>query len=123
MERPITAWHYFLHVLLCERGSRRFSYAAEQPLTKALQRVDWLVVKRRDLAPDTPEYNDPGTTLVNLWPLLPRLSIFEYKSASKGYRAREIHRLIGYGFQYFSANEDTLATRDDLMLVLLVARR
>jgi hypothetical protein len=113
-----TAWHYFLHLLLSERGPRRFEYLAEEPLTKDWQRMDWLVVRRRARTA-----SDPGTTLVKLWPLLPKVSILEFKSASKGYRARGMHRLLGYGHQYFSEHEAELAAHTDLMLVLLVARR
>ncbi len=115
---PRTAWHYFLHLLLRERGPKRFEYLAEEPLTKDWQRMDWLVVRRRARAA-----GDPGTTLVRLWPLLPKLSVLEFKSASKGYRARGLHRLLGYGHQYFSEHEAELPTHDDLALVLLVARR
>jgi hypothetical protein len=49
-----TAWHYFLHLLLSERGPRRFEYLAEEPLTKDWQRMDWLVVRRRARARTTP---------------------------------------------------------------------
>jgi len=113
-----TAWHYFLHLLLSERGPRRFEYLPEEPLTKDWQRMDWLVVRRRARAA-----HDPGTTLVKLWPLLPKVSILEFKSASKGYRARGLHRLLGYGHQHFSEHEAELPAQADLMLVLLVARR
>ncbi|MFO0607703.1 MAG: hypothetical protein U0324_31360 [Polyangiales bacterium] len=115
---PRTAWHYFLHMLLRERGPKRFEYLAEEPLTKDWQRMDWLVVRRRARAA-----HDPGTTLVKLWPRLPKVSVFEFKSASKGYRARGLHRLLGYGHQYFSERESDLPSPADLALVLLVARR
>jgi hypothetical protein len=59
---------------------------------------------------------------VKLWPLLPKTSILEFKSASKGYRARGLHRLLGYGHQYFSEHPE-LPAHADLALVLLVARR
>ena len=115
---PRTAWHYFLHLLLRERGPQRFEFLAEEPLTRDWQRMDWLLIRRRAKAP-----GDTGSTLVNLWPLLPRTSILEFKSASKGYRARGLHRLLGYGHQYFGEHPDEAPDHADLALVLLVARR
>jgi hypothetical protein len=115
---PRTAWHYFLHLLLRERGPQRFEFLAEEPLTRDWQRMDWLLIRRRAKAP-----GDTGSTLVDLWPLLPRTSILEFKSASKGYRARGLHRLLGYGHQYFSEHPDEAPDHADLALVLLVARR
>jgi hypothetical protein len=123
MEKQRTAWHYFFNLLLMERGSKRFEYHPEELLTQALQHMDWLVVFRRDLLPDAPELLDPGTTLVGLWTVLPDVSILEYKSASRGYRLREINRLMGYSHQYFSAHADTIGTLGDLMAVLIVSRR
>ncbi len=112
-----TAWHYFLHLLLMERGSRRFTYTAEFPVTEAVQRMDWLVVRRREEV-----VADDGTTLVALWPLLSDVNVLEYKSASRGYRPRELYRLLGYGLQYVSADAGPLPP-DTVTLVLLVASR
>jgi len=118
METRRTAWHYFLDLLLRECGSRSFEYLAEEPVTKALQHLDWLVLRRRDGAPFV-----PGTTLVRLWALLSAVAILEYKSAKEGYRARGLDRLLGYGHQYLYANPERLPARNDLTLVLLVAQR
>jgi hypothetical protein len=118
METRRTAWHYFLDILLREQGSRSFEYLAEEPLTKALQHMDWLVLQRRD---DTPFA--PGTTLVRLWALLTAVTILEYKSAKEGYRTRGLDRLLGYAHQYLYANPERVPARNDLTLVLMVAQR
>ncbi len=114
-----TAWHYFLGLMLDEMAPRCFEIRAEEPLTRAIQHMDWLILRRHgDPAP-----GDRGQTLVDLWPLLPRVTVVEFKSAAAEYRARDVHRLLGYGYQYFSAQHDELAAHDDLALVLMVARR
>lgn len=118
METRRTAWHYFLDMLLREKGSRSYEYLAEEPVTKALQHLDWLVLRRRGRAPLS-----PGTTLVLLWALLTAVAILEYKSAKEGYRPRGLDRLLGYGHQYLYANPERVRSRADLTLVLLVAQR
>lgn len=40
METRRTAWHYFLDILLREKGSRAFEYLAEEPLTRNVQHLD-----------------------------------------------------------------------------------
>jgi hypothetical protein len=72
-----TAWHYFLGLLLTEKAPRCFEVQPEVPLTLAVQRIDYLLLRRRPWsgAPDR------GETLVGLWPELPLVSLAEYKSA------------------------------------------
>ena len=114
-----TAWHYYLELLLQEKAPSNFEIRAEEPVTHALQHIDWLIL-RRLVGPSPPT---PGETLVELWPMLPAVSIVEFKSLSKGYRPRDLHRLIGYGHQYFSVNLTEVEARADLALVLMVAER
>ena len=52
-ESGLTAWHYFLRLLLSEKGSRRFEYHCEEPLTKTRQSMDWLLLRKREDAPAT----------------------------------------------------------------------
>jgi len=113
-----TAWHYFLDVLLREKDSRAFEYLAEEPLTRGVQHLDWLVLRRRDGAPFS-----PGSTLVRLWAMLSDVAILEYKSAKEGYRHRGLDRLLGRGHQYLYANAERVPERNDLTLVLMVAQR
>ncbi|MBK8697757.1 MAG: hypothetical protein IPN17_37285 [Deltaproteobacteria bacterium] len=54
--------------------------------------------------------------------MLPTASIAEFKSATRGYRDGDLHRLVGYGHQYFSA-ESELIDESSLALVLIVAAR
>ncbi len=113
-----TLWHYYLGLLLAEKAPRCFEVQPEVPLTQTVQRIDYLLLRRRP-------WNGPpdrGETLVDLWPELPHISLAEYKSASRQYRRGEIHRLLGYGHQYASEHVDEL-NNGDLALVLLVASR
>lgn len=113
-----TAWHYFLGLLLTEKAPRCFEVLPEVPVTLAVQRIDYLLLRRRPWkgAPDR------GETLVGLWPELPLVSLAEYKSASRRYRRGEIHRTLGYGHQYASEHHDELGD-GALALVLLVPSR
>ncbi|MBI5513017.1 MAG: hypothetical protein HY909_04570 [Deltaproteobacteria bacterium] len=113
-----TAWHYFLGVLLRERCPSWAEVEVEVPLTREVQRLDYLLLRRRRRG----NLKDRGGTLQDLWPLLPRETLAEFKSASKGYRERGLHKLLGYGFQYFSEGPH-LPTAEDLCLVLLLGER
>ena len=114
-----TAWHYFLGLLLAEKAPRGFEVLAEVPVTRALQHMDWLLLRRADAT----ARSDHGETLVALWPMLPAATIAEFKSATRGYRDGDLHRLVGYGHQYFSAEESELVDESSLALVLIVAAR
>jgi hypothetical protein len=114
-----TAWHYFLGLLLAEKAPRGFEVRAEVPVTRALQHMDWLLLRRADAT----ARSDHGETLVALWPMLPAATIAEFKSATRGYRDGDLHRLVGYGHQYFSAEESELVDESSLALVLIVAAR
>ena len=54
-----TAWHYFLGILLREKAPHSFEVRAEEPLTHALQHMDWLILRRS--GPRDPD--DRGETL------------------------------------------------------------
>jgi hypothetical protein len=110
-----TAWHYYLGVLLRERCPSWAEVEVEVPLTREVQRLDYLLLRRRRRG----STKDRGGTLRDLWPLLPRETLAEFKSASKGYRERGLHKLLGYGFQYFSEGPQLLHL-EDLCLVLLL---
>jgi hypothetical protein len=119
MSEQRTAWHYYLGLLLREKAPRSFEVKAEEPLTRALQRMDWLILRRRQGF----DPNAPAGTLVDLWPRLPQVTIAEFKGPTKGYRERELHRLVGYGFQYASGHRDEVVRLDELALVLMVPVR
>jgi hypothetical protein len=119
MSEQRTAWHYYLGLLLREKAPRSFEVKAEEPVTRALQRMDWLILRRREGF----DPNAPAGTLVDLWPRLPKVTIAEFKGPTKGYRERELHRLVGYGFQYLSGHRDEVASLEELALLLLVPVR
>ncbi len=62
-----TAWHYYRGLLLQEKSLSKFEVRSEEPVTRALQHVDWLIIRR--LAGENPQ--TPGETLVELWSMLP----------------------------------------------------
>lgn len=113
-----TLWHYYFGLLLTEKAPRCFEVQPEVPLTLAVQHIDYLLLRRRPW--DGPP--DRGETLIDLWPLLPLISLAEYKSATRQYRRGEIHRLLGYGHQYASEHVDECVA-GELALVLVVASR
>ncbi len=113
-----TPWHHFFGLLLAEKAPRCFEVQPEVALTQAVQRIDYLLLRRRPW--EAPP--DRGETLVDLWPELPRVTIGEYKSAVRQYRRGEIHRLLGYGHQYASEHVDELIAAE-LAVALLVASR
>jgi hypothetical protein len=113
-----TAWHYFLGVLLQERKPSWAEVQVEVTLTQERQRLDYLLLRRTKRG----NRKDRGGTLRDLWPLLPQEAVAEFKSASRGYRERGLHKLLGYGFQHF-AERGTLRSLADLCLVLLLGER
>lgn len=114
-----TAWHYLLTLLLRERAPRWIEVRDEVPLSSEPQRVDFLLLRQTD----TPDPLDTGSTLRGLWPLLARDTVTEFKSPSRPYRTRDLHRLLGYGHQHFVAETARLASPDDLTLALIVPAR
>jgi len=73
---------------------------SEEPL-----RLDYLLLRR--LTPDGEPVDNSAQTLRHLWPLLPRVSVVEYKSPGYPYRSGQLDRLWGYVHIYF-ANQRAL---------------
>jgi hypothetical protein len=70
------------------------------PLTSEPLRPDYLLLRKiAEKALD-----DTARTLRRLWPLLPRVSVVEYKSPGRSYRPGNLDRLWGYVHTHF-ANE------------------
>ena len=76
---------------------------SEEPL-----RLDYLLLRR--LTPDGEPVDNSAQTLRQLWPLLPRVSVVEYKSPGYPYRSGQLDRLWGYVHIYF-ANQRALPRR------------
>jgi hypothetical protein len=71
-------------------------------------RIDYLLLRR--LTPDGEPVDNSAQTLRRLWPLLPRVSVVEYKSPGHPYRSGHLDRLWGYVHTYF-ANQCALPRR------------
>jgi hypothetical protein len=82
--------------------------------------MDYLLL-RKQLAP-APD-DDTAQTLRRLWPLLPQVSVVEYKSPGRPYRSGEIDRLLAYVHTYYADEHTRPEKRQDLCAVLTVPAR
>jgi hypothetical protein len=133
-------WHVGFERNLKRRGPRSFEIRSEVPLSDEPARLDYLLLRKRDVEGAPPD--DSAETLRRLWALLPRVTVMEYKSPGRPYRAGNLDRLWGYVHTYFAnerslprkrADGTTLAagmdgapevwTREDLCAVLVVPAR
>jgi hypothetical protein len=111
-------WHVGFGMALRRRGSRAFEVREEVPLSEQPPRMDYLLLRKLPLPTD-----NSAQTLRRLWPLLPQLSIVEYKSPGRPYRTGDLDRLWGY-VHLFHADEHTRPERrEDLCAVLAVPGR
>jgi hypothetical protein len=119
MSAKRTAWHFFFCILLRRYAPRCFEIRDEVPLSEEPPRMDYLILRRAGEA--TAE--DHGETLLELWPLLPRVAIAELKTIPGPYEKGNLDRLWAYTHTYYSGNHKGLAGRSDLCAVLIVPRR
>jgi len=108
-------------------------------LSEEPPRLDYLLLRK--LTPAGEPVDNSAQTLRHLWPLLPRVSVVEYKSPVHPYRSGQLDRLWAYVHTYF-ANQRTLPRhradgtlltpseggpevreREDLCAVLVIAVR
>ncbi len=114
-----TAWHFFFGLLLRNHGPSCFEVRDEVPLSEEPPRIDYLLLRKTaSLSPD-----DPGETLLRLWPLLPLLSIVELKTIGRPYRAGNLDRLWSYVHAYYADESRRPEQRADLCAVLVVPNR
>jgi hypothetical protein len=66
--------------------------------------------------------DDPGQTLRRLWPMLPSVTVAEFKSIGRPYRSRGLDKLLSYIHAYFT-DAESVKYREDLAGVLLVLNR
>jgi hypothetical protein len=90
-------WHVGFERNARRRGSRAFEIRSEVQLSNEPPRIDYLFFRRVAEVSD----DAPGT-LRGLWPLLPRVSVVEYKSPGRAYRAGDLDRLWGYVHTYWA---------------------
>ncbi|HEX2689773.1 MAG TPA: hypothetical protein VHN14_24310 [Kofleriaceae bacterium] len=132
-------WHVGFERNLRRRGPQSFEVRSEVPLSEEPARLDYLLLRK--LMPEGEPVDHGAQTLRHLWPLLPRVSVVEYKSPGHPYRSGQLDRLWGYVHTYF-ANQRALPRhradgsvlslaeggpevreREDLCAVLVVAAR
>ncbi|TMQ22986.1 MAG: hypothetical protein E6J90_11455 [Deltaproteobacteria bacterium] len=132
-------WHVGFERNLRRRGPTSFEVRSEVPLSEEPSRLDYLLLRK--LTPEGEPVDNSAQTLRHLWPLLPRVSVVEYKSPGHPYRSGQLDRLWGYVHTYF-ANQRALPrhradgalltpaeggpevrAREDLCAVLVVAAR
>ncbi len=119
MSTQRTAWHFFFGILLRNHGPSCFEVRDEVPLSDEPPRMDYLLLRKTAaLSPD-----DPGETLLRLWPLLPLLSIVELKTIGRPYRAGNLDRLWSYVHAYHADESRRPGQREDLCAVLVVPNR
>jgi len=132
-------WHVGFERNLRRRGPPSFEVRSEVPLSKEPPRLDYLLLRK--LTPEGEPVDNSAQTLRHLWPLLPRVSVVEYKSPGHPYRSGQLDRLWAYVHTYFANQralsrhraDGTLLTpaeggpevreREDLCAVLVVAAR
>ncbi len=113
-------WHVGLGRLLRRRGPQCFEIREEVPLSDEPARVDYLIL-RKLLASSAAD--DAAETLRRLWPLLPLITVLEYKSPGRSYRTGNLDRLWSYVHAYHADDAQRHARRTDLAAVLIVPAR
>jgi hypothetical protein len=132
-------WHVGMERNLRRRGPSSFEVRAEVPLSEEPPRIDYLLLRK--LTPDDDPVDDSAQTLRRLWPLLPRVSVVEFKSPGHPYRSGDLDRLWSYVHAYFASQRalprkradstpvnagdggPDVRERGDLCAVLIVAAR
>lgn len=114
-----TAWHFYFCILLRRYAPRAFEIRDEVPLSEEPPRIDYLVLRRTEERSPA----DQGETLIELWPLLPRITIAELKTVPGPYEKGNLDRLWMYCHGYHASNHRSLTGRDDLCALLIVPSR
>ena len=114
-----TAWHFYFCILLRRYAPRIFEIRDEVPLSEEPPRLDYLILRRAGEASAA----DPGETLVDLWPLLPRVTIAELKTVPGPDERGNLDRLWMYCHGYYAGNHRDLGGREEMGALLLVPNR
>lgn len=113
-------WHVGLGRLLRRRGPQCFEIREEVPLSDEPARVDYLILRK---LPGSSSGDDNAETLRRLWPLLPLVTVLEYKSPGRTYRTGNLDRLWSYVHAYHAGDDNRPVRRADLAAVLVVPSR
>ena len=112
-------WHVGFGTLLRRRGSHAFEVRDEVPLSEEPPRMDYLLLRKEP----APAEDESAQTLRRLWPLLPQVSVVEYKSPGRAYRTGNLDRLLAYVHTYYADERTRPAKHKDLCAVLVVPGR
>lgn len=111
-------WHVGFGRNLRRRGSKSFEVLEEILLSSEALRMDYLLLRKVQTTNE-----DQAQTLRKLWPLLPTLSIVEYKSPGRPYRRGDLDRLWGYVHVFMADEKVDISYRADLCTVLAIPHR
>ncbi len=109
-------WHVGFERILRQFGPRSFEVRSEVQLSAEPLRIDYLLLRK--ILPPGDALDDSARTLRGLWPLLPRVSVVEYKSRSHTYRPGNLDRLWGYIHTYFASERSLPRSRADGTVLL-----
>jgi hypothetical protein len=113
---PRRLWHMALSRLVSELAPPGVEVLADQPLGIEPQRMDLLILRRRDV----PRHDEEAHILRGLWKHLPEDTIVEFKSLRRPVAPGDASKLLGYGAAYFAQAVERLPRLEQLSLVLLV---
>jgi hypothetical protein len=114
-----TAWHFYFCILLRRYAPKIFEIRDEVPLSEEPPRMDFLLLRKAgELAAA-----DPGETLIDLWPLLPSVTVAELKTVPGPYEKGNLDRLWMYCHGHYAANHETIGDRSEMCALLLVPNR
>jgi hypothetical protein len=108
-------WHVGFERNLRRRGPRSFEIRSEVALSEEPFRIDYLL---RKIASEGEAADHSAQTLRCLWPLLPRVSVTEYKSPGHPYRPGHLDRLWSYAHAYFAQQRGLPRRRADGTVLL-----
>src|SRR5689334_12098915 len=103
-------WHVGFGRLLRRKGPSCFEVREEVLLSEEPARIDYLLLRKvTDEAATI-----PAQTLRRLWPLLPLVSVVEYKSPGRPYRTGDLDRVWAYVHLYHADDRTRPSQRKDL---------
>ena len=114
--KKTSLWHESFYECVSERAPPGFEVLSEFPLSRRPRRVDLLLLRRRG----APRHDDQAKILKGLWSRLPRVTLLELKSPSRGLRRSDLVRLLAYGMQYQELYWREVTHHSELALVLVV---
>lgn len=111
-------WHVGFGWRLRRHGPRDLQILQEFALAEEALRIDFLILRKYA---DSPV--EDAQTLRKLWPLLPRISVVEYKGPKRPLRAGDLDKLWAYVHLFVSDPRNEVVRRDDVCAVLAVPHR